>query len=61
LGHCELYNSLSEEDNAGLEEEPTCEAKESDKQKVIATITRILFELTQFNKHTGKVVLDKKK
>jgi hypothetical protein len=61
LGHSELYNSLAEEDNAGLEEEPTCEAKESDKKKkAIAATTRILFELTQFNKHTGKVVLDKR-
>jgi len=60
LGHSELYNSLAEEDNAGLEEEPTCEAKESDKQKAIAAATRILFELTQFSKHTGKAVLDKR-
>nr|ABR16704.1 unknown [Picea sitchensis] len=52
LGHSGLYNSLAEEDNAGLEEEPTCEAKESDKQKAIAAATRILFELTQFSKHT---------
>jgi len=44
----------------GLEEEPTCEAKESDKQKAIASATLILFELTQFSKHTGKAVLDKR-
>lgn len=60
LGHNGLYNSLAEEDNAGLEEEPTCEAKESDKQKAIAAVTCILFELTQFSKHTGKTVSDKR-
>jgi len=60
MGHSGLYNSLAEEDNAGLEEEQACEAKESDKQKAIDAASRILLELTQFSKHTGKTVLDKR-
>lgn len=58
MGHSGLYNSLAE-DNAGLEES-ACEAKESDKQKARAAADCILFELKQFSKHTGKIVLDKR-
>ena len=41
-------------------EEPTYEAKESDKHKASGDVDCILFELKQLSKHTGNIVLDKR-
>nr|AML79428.1 putative LOV domain-containing protein [Sciadopitys verticillata] len=57
-GHSGMYTSFAEDDNKGRRKEHTCEAKESDKQKSITAVTRVLSELALFSKYTGKDVSD---
>nr|AML79406.1 putative LOV domain-containing protein [Cycas micholitzii] len=55
-GYSGPYGSLVEEESRGLEEEETCEATESDKQRAINAVTRVLSELTHFSNYTGRIV-----
>nr|AML78566.1 putative LOV domain-containing protein [Ginkgo biloba] len=56
-GYPGLYNSFVGS-NRGSEEQQTCEAKESDKQKGAISIRSVLSQLICFSKYTGKNVSD---
>nr|AML77325.1 putative LOV domain-containing protein [Torreya nucifera] len=60
LGHSGMYNSFAEDDNKGIEEKHTCEAKDSDKQKAVTAVTRVLSELAHFSKYTRNTVLGRR-
>nr|AML79251.1 putative LOV domain-containing protein [Cephalotaxus harringtonia] len=60
LGHSGMYNSFAEDSNKGIEEKHICEATESDKQKAVTAVTRVLSELAHFSKYTGKTVSERK-
>nr|AML77621.1 putative LOV domain-containing protein [Parasitaxus usta] len=51
-----LQNSCTEDDDKGRVVKDACEAQESDKQKSIAAISRVMSELAHFSKYTGKSV-----